>query len=846
MKKLFALSFSFAVVFSIEAGTEVIRDPTALTYRTDRSAILGSSLGNRIPRFVRAVQQAPSTTTSRVDEIEIVNYRAEESDIKLGDISDVKEIPDGQGTRVYQDRHHRSGSSSDLSYQINPLPTPGGDGNYQEPDRFRSGPRSTSIDVTSYGAKGDALTNDTAAIQRAIDAACLPTGGSGEVYFPPGYYLVSQKQKPTPATTPDLNIPVTCSGLHFFGGNNSTRRSWPQFAQAPQAVIQVLPGADPSGSPIFLLEQGGHPGATQGGQQSKFENLAINGYNEAVWVLSAVIVRFKNCALSVRETGLPDNTALKVTDTFWIYFTDGSLQTVSTVPVAMFTGENYSFETSPSAGLVTFRDVITTGGPFFYVQRFPTANAPGSFIFDNVSQEQGGASLPFLRVEGNGLCNGFGPITIIGSSISDNNPGTPFLELSGCNFWNDIALVNNSAATGGHAIQLDSGTIENCIIIGGWLASHNAVDPSGVPVSGCGNSNPVGGWDVTGPFAYGPSYQTKYTSADNLGKFNGIPFRAGKTGDLNASLALDPVMGILGGPGGTMGGWDTSFTHSGAQEESLSIARANPPSSVRVTMASGGMLKPGKSEITSITNWEGSTEQVFCAAGCSVIAGQLVTISGNSRSSLNTTVKVLSVQSSQHWSFTSRSPGNGTGGSMSTSFFYVIEASLVANACAQSWETGPSAETSASPTDSNRTAILTWAASTGSDIAGYCVWRGTTPGAEDTYVYVPGSETTFHDTGVAGTPGSPSLINNTFPKKAQYVFGLQGQGFRGTNMVGRVTLVDGKKTIAFTPDWKSVPVCVTNDETMAGVSKAVPTTSTLTILGGASDVVDYVCFGNPE
>jgi len=65
-------------------------------------------------------------------------------------------------------------------------------------------------------------------------------------------------------------------------------------------------------------------------------------------------------------------------------------------------------------------------------------------------------------------------------------------------------------------------------------------------------------------------------------------------------------------------------------------------------------------------------------------------------------------------------------------------------------------------------------------------------------------------------------------------------------MVGRVTLVDGKKTIAFTPDWKSVPVCVTNDETMAGVSKAVPTTSTLTILGGASDVVDYVCFGNPE
>jgi hypothetical protein len=37
---------------------------------------------------------------------------------------------------------------------------------------------------------------------------------------------------------------------------------------------------------------------------------------------------------------------------------------------------------------------------------------------------------------------------------------------------------------------------------------------------------------------------------------------------------------------------------------------------------------------------------------------------------------------------------------------------------------------------------------------------------------------------------------------------------------------------------------MTNDETTAGGSNAIPTDSTLTISGGVSDIVDYVCFGN--
>jgi len=44
-----------------------------------------------------------------------------------------------------------------------------------------------SFDVKTSGAKGDGATLDTAAINRAIDAA--NAAGGGTVYFPPGTYV---------------------------------------------------------------------------------------------------------------------------------------------------------------------------------------------------------------------------------------------------------------------------------------------------------------------------------------------------------------------------------------------------------------------------------------------------------------------------------------------------------------------------------------------------------------------------------------------------------------------------------------------------------------------------------
>jgi Pectate lyase superfamily protein len=56
-----------------------------------------------------------------------------------------------------------------------------------------TGPR-PRVDVTAFGAKGDGVTDDTAAIQAAITAVCNSyphANGSGGIFFPPGVYVLA-------------------------------------------------------------------------------------------------------------------------------------------------------------------------------------------------------------------------------------------------------------------------------------------------------------------------------------------------------------------------------------------------------------------------------------------------------------------------------------------------------------------------------------------------------------------------------------------------------------------------------------------------------------------------------
>ncbi|HLH05685.1 MAG TPA: glycosyl hydrolase family 28-related protein [Terriglobales bacterium] len=87
-----------------------------------------------------------------------------------------------------------------------------------------SGPRGY-LNVKDFGARGDAITDDWAAIQAAIDAASAGTGGTDSVYVPKGIYRVL---KP-------LHI---SRGIKFYGaGENSTTITSGYTNQGPLFVI---------------------------------------------------------------------------------------------------------------------------------------------------------------------------------------------------------------------------------------------------------------------------------------------------------------------------------------------------------------------------------------------------------------------------------------------------------------------------------------------------------------------------------------------------------------------------------------------------------------------------------
>jgi hypothetical protein len=80
--------------------------------------------------------------------------------------------------------------------------------------------------VLDYGATGDGVTDDYAAIQAAIDAT--PTGG--QVVFPPGQYQISDQLEISNKNS------ITLSG---YGGNSTPAIRWIGGAESSKAIIRI-------------------------------------------------------------------------------------------------------------------------------------------------------------------------------------------------------------------------------------------------------------------------------------------------------------------------------------------------------------------------------------------------------------------------------------------------------------------------------------------------------------------------------------------------------------------------------------------------------------------------------
>jgi hypothetical protein len=196
-----------------------------------------------------------------------------------------------------------------------------------------AGPRPW-VDVTAspYGAKGDGVTDDTAAIQAAINAVCVSTSGTtggGIVYFPSQGitgYAVSQPQGGRTLITPVFNIP--CSGITFRGGG-ARGNTGLQFAQGPTTRISATPGANPTAGPIFGFGPAYNTSANANNGMT-LESLTLLGYNQALANISNQNTTLRNVNLVVQTTGFTgsgttytDNVAM-VTNGFWLKWFEGT------------------------------------------------------------------------------------------------------------------------------------------------------------------------------------------------------------------------------------------------------------------------------------------------------------------------------------------------------------------------------------------------------------------------------------------------------------------------------------------------------------------------------------------
>jgi len=455
------------------------------------------------------------------------------------------------------------------------------------------GPRPRA-DVTAYGAKGDGATDDTAAIQAAINAVCAyGIAQKPTLFFPPGWYIVSQPQGGASNTAPIFT--GWCSHLMIQGSGGNAEA---QFAMSPMSRILVSKGANPGSGPVF------EPTAAAG-SRSVIRDLSIDAYNQAVYLMGTSTealngFTFDDVCLSTQATGDTDNVPLKISQVLQASFQGGCIQaaTGSLDDVLIIGADFGGTETQPS-GLLFFDG---TGGNFWigsgihYDQRVNTCcSGPGNIHVKNILVED--PTQAIFRVTNSTGNPGSAAMPIFSDLDLENFSGSDGVAPSVVNFNSSgsqlIGLhMKGSSGSGGPstfaAVVIQAGTISNCDIRGGGVGfgATNVVDGSG---------NLLG--DCTGQSATGLVSTVNATNLNRLRSDQG-PYTDGSSlegfaaGNGFASLNIDPTQGLMFGQGTTYG-YSAQVYQTTAGSVDFGFPSTLPPTNVTGSATTGGTLAAG-------------------------------------------------------------------------------------------------------------------------------------------------------------------------------------------------------------------------------------------------------------
>lgn len=339
--------------------------------------------------------------------------------------------------------------------------------------------------ILDFGATGDGVTDDTASIQAALNAA------ANCVYIPEGTYKITSALA-IPARVSivgdgrmSIISPDSCDGLTFAAGNTNGARSFRDFAivgtgtDANTAITSDLDSTPPSltrnTGVVFdnLYIDGFGTGVYGRGLWNvMFSNFyMLNVYNGFTFVGQSVKLTLLNCSVVCNGFSGTGNPITGITTSFGMYAGQGSYA-VRPENVSVESCYFYGFDVGIHWRNVLFGSVVATDIDFCQQEGVRVTSADGGFVLRDCWIDMNNAAYDVIGV----------------NFVNLGSPASPAAR----------AVLNNRIGSVNHGVNARG------VYLG---AQHTGVDISGNAISGFGEG-------IRADAATNPRFTKNYITQD--------------------------------------------------------------------------------------------------------------------------------------------------------------------------------------------------------------------------------------------------------------------------------------------------------------------------------------------